>query len=289
MCRVFWSKQRPDGHADPDEDFLMRAVVWTIAGTDPAGAAGVLADLAVFDDFGLHGCAVITAVVAQNSRAVSRIQHISAPALRSQLECLAEDFPPRCIKTGMLGRATSVKALADFLKKCEAFLVCDPVMIASSGGVLLDAAGRAALKRTLLPRVDLLTPNIPEAEMLLGHPVESLPGAAEEIMALGARSVLIKGGHAAGDECRDYWTDGNDSCWLSAPRIADKKFRGTGCALSSAIVAGIANGLPAAEAARRAKEYVTEAMKRSTVCVQGKWILARHLGSSLMPASSRES
>ncbi|MGD9873712.1 MAG: bifunctional hydroxymethylpyrimidine kinase/phosphomethylpyrimidine kinase [Kiritimatiellia bacterium] len=267
----------------------MRPVAWTVAGTDPAGAAGVFADLATFEDFGAHGCAVITAVLAQNSKSVSRIQFVPPAMLRAQMESLAQDYPPLCIKTGMLGRAAAVREVSAFLKKSEAFVVCDPVMVSSSGGVLLDEAGRRALKKYLFPRVDLLTPNIPEAEFLMGHAVSDFSGAAAEIMAMGVKSVLIKGGHASGAECRDYWTDGKDSLWLSAPRIADKEFRGTGCVLSSAIAAGIAQGRPVKEAVAEAKKYVTEAMRRSIVCAQGKWILAHHLGSSRMPDSSRES
>ncbi|HPA78440.1 MAG TPA: bifunctional hydroxymethylpyrimidine kinase/phosphomethylpyrimidine kinase [Kiritimatiellia bacterium] len=252
----------------------MRPVVWTIAGTDPSGAAGVFADLSVLADFDVHGCGVVTAVVAQNNSAVSRIQQVSPAVLRAQMTSLTEGFPPQAVKIGMLGRAASVRAVAEFLKTVRVFTACDPVMISSSGGELLDGPGRTALKRHLLPLVDLLTPNIPEAQMLVGHPVDDFPSAAAEILALGAKSVLIKGGHASGEESRDYWTDGSDSAWFSAPRITGREFRGTGCALSSAIAAGIAQGLPLNTAVAEAKNYVTEAMKRSATCVQGKWILA---------------
>ena len=258
----------------------MRPVVWTIAGTDPSGAAGVFADLSVLADFDVHGCAVVTAVVAQNNSAVSRIQQIPPAVLREQMTSLTQDFPPQAVKIGMLGRAAAVRAVAEFLKTVRVFTVCDPVMISSSGGELLDGPGRAALKRHLLPLVDLLTPNIPEAQMLVGHPVDDLPATAAELLALGAKSVLLKGVHASGDECRDYWTDGKDSAWFSAPRIAGRAFRGTGCALSSAIAAGIAKGLPLRTALAGAKHYVTEAMKSSTVYVQGKWLLRYFNGSS---------
>ncbi|MDD3603851.1 MAG: bifunctional hydroxymethylpyrimidine kinase/phosphomethylpyrimidine kinase [Kiritimatiellae bacterium] len=269
----------------------MRPVVWTIAGTDPAGAAGVFADLFVLADFEVQGCAVISAVVAQNSKAVSRIQRISPAVLRAQMASLEEDYPPQAVKIGMLGSASSVRAVAHFLKTARMFSVCDPVMISSSGGELLDGPGRSALKKHLLPLLDLLTPNIPEAEMLTGHPVDDFPSAAAEILALGAKSVLIKGGHASEEESRDYWTDGKDSAWFAAPRIAGREFRGTGCALSSAIAAAVARGRPLKTAVAEAKQYVTEAMKRSEVCVQGKWILATgssgpYCGRSRMPDSS---
>lgn len=243
-------------------------VVWTIAGSDPGGGAGIQVDLKVMNAFGVHGCSVITALTAQNTRGVHSSESVSETMLRAQLHTLAEDLTPVAIKTGMLGSAANCRILAEFLENLlkpnayslRPFLICDPVLKSTSGADLLDPAALDILIHGIFPKVGILTPNLPEAVKLIGH-FKTEEEAAERLLERGVGSVLIKGGHADGGECRDYWTDGHRSLWLSSPRIETSATHGTGCILSSAIASAIALGQDIPDAVATAKTFLNQCLK----------------------------
>lgn len=240
-------------------------IAWTVAGSDSGGGAGIQVDLKVMSAFGVHGCSVITALTAQNSCGVQALEPVSGAMLRAQFQALEADLPPVVIKTGMLGRAKTCDILADFLESRRTdqapFLVCDPVLKSTSGSDLLDPEALDILIHRIFPKVGVLTPNLPEVGKLIGTDFQTLEVAAERVLALGVQSVLIKGGHAEGAECRDYWTDGKQSLWLSSPRIETKASHGTGCILSSAMASAIALGQEIPEAIITAKTFLNQCLK----------------------------
>ncbi|MEN7973139.1 MAG: bifunctional hydroxymethylpyrimidine kinase/phosphomethylpyrimidine kinase, partial [Verrucomicrobiota bacterium] len=239
-------------------------IAWTIAGSDSGGGAGIQADLKVMAAFGVHGCSAVTAITAQNTLGVQAVEPVSESMLRAQLEALEVDLPAAAIKTGMLGSATACKTIADFLSSLPApfpLLICDPVLKSTSGADLLDPEALDILIHGIFSKVDILTPNLPEAESLIGTSFQNTEEAAEKILEMGVESVLIKGGHAAGAECRDYWTDGRQSMWLSSPRIETSETHGTGCILSSAIASAIALGQEIPEAVITAKTFLNQCLK----------------------------
>lgn len=257
-----------------------RPIAWTIAGTDPTAGAGIQADLKTFHGLGVHGCTVITAVIAQNTQGVQRIEHMPAEIVEAQLKSLADDTAPGAIKIGMLGRAETVSAVARALEGLNAKIVCDPVLASTSGTALLDPAALEAFRRDLLPRVNMLTPNLREAETLLGRSLggaNDLPGAAAELLDLGVRCVLLKGGHADGPLCADYWTNGKQTAWLTCPRIETPHTHGGGCTLSSAIAAAYALGFGGLDAIVIARAYVNQGLRHSGGVGRGRGPLA-HLG-----------
>ncbi len=235
--------------------------VWTISGSDSGGGAGIQADLKVMSAFGVHGCSAITALTAQNTLGVQSAEPVSESMLRAQLDALKTDLPPAAIKTGMLGSALTCKILAEAFQSLDAPIVCDPVLKSTSGTDLLDPEALETLIRDLFPKVTVLTPNLPEAEKLVGGKVDAIEEAAERIGELGVQSVLIKGGHADGSECRDYWTDGKESIWLSSPRIETRHSHGTGCILASAIASALALGQDIPEAVITAKTFLNQCLR----------------------------
>jgi len=237
------------------------SVVWTIAGSDSGGGAGIQADLKVMSAFGVHGCSVITALTAQNSCGVQALEPVSEAMLRAQLQALEADLSPAAIKTGMLGNASTCQALAEIFQSMEIPVVCDPVLKSTSGTDLLDPAALDILIHGIFPKVGVLTPNLPEVEKLVGTDFKHVEAAAERVLELGVKSVLIKGGHAEGGECRDYWTDGTQSLWLSSPRIETRATHGTGCILSSAIASAIALGQEIPDAIITAKTFLNQCLK----------------------------
>lgn len=241
-----------------------KPVAWTVAGSDSGGGAGIQADLKTMNAFGAHGCTVITAVTAQNTRGVIAAEAVSDDLIRAQLRALTEDLPPVAAKTGMLMNAAIVKIVAGHFRIHPTYLVCDPVCVASSGDILLDNDGMAALREILLPMADMLTPNLPEAEALTQWKIrtpEDVRAAARELLSCGARSVLIKGGHCLGDTSRDYWTDGNSAFWYSSPSQNSVNTHGTGCTLSAAITAAVARGYTPAAAIPLGKAYVNQGIR----------------------------
>jgi hydroxymethylpyrimidine kinase / phosphomethylpyrimidine kinase / thiamine-phosphate diphosphorylase len=257
-------------------------VVWTIAGSDSGGGAGIQADLHTFHDFAVHGCSVITAVTSQNSMMLDQTTKIDRQSIASQINVLDVDLPAQAIKLGMLSDGETVELVAEYLQGYSGFVVCDPVMAASRGGELLSYSALDALKTQLLPHIDLLTPNVPEASVLTGIDIstsEDVVRAAEHLLALGARSVLLTGGHWSSHNGMrlDYWTDGNQSFWLAGEDIPSQNSHGSGCTLSSAVAAMMALGYVLADAMVVAKAYVTAGIRDAVQVGQGPGPVA-HVG-----------
>jgi len=236
----------------------------TIAGSDSGGGAGIQADLKTFSAFRVFGMSVITAVTAQNSVGVQGVENLPAAFVAQQLRSVLEDFGTDAAKCGMLSTASIIDAVADTLaaRRIEK-LVVDPVMVAKSGDPLLQADARAALADRILPLALVVTPNLPEAEVLAGMRVvepEDMEEAARRIHAMGPRYVLVKGGHLKGDATDLLW-NGRDFTRFSTPRIDSTNTHGTGCTFSAAIAAGLARGQALGDSIRSAKAYVTRAIR----------------------------
>jgi hydroxymethylpyrimidine/phosphomethylpyrimidine kinase len=240
-------------------------VVLTIAGSDSGGGAGIQADLRTFAAHGVHGTSAITAVTAQNSVAVLDWVALEPRMVVAQIDAVASDMKVSAAKTGMLATAAIVRAVAEAASRLRLpLLVVDPVMVAKSGDRLLDADAESAY-RQLIPLATVLTPNLPETEALLGRPVRTLSDmqdAARALHALGPRAVVVKGGHLEGDAV-DVFFDGSILEDLPAPRIATANTHGTGCTYSAAIAARLGLGDSVLDAVRGAKNYLTEAIRRS--------------------------
>jgi hydroxymethylpyrimidine/phosphomethylpyrimidine kinase len=244
----------------------MIPIALTIAGSDPGGGAGIQADLKVFHQLGVFGTSAVTLITVQNSTRMSRVELLDPRLVSEQIDAVLEDFPPQAAKTGALGNAAIVASIASRSFPCP--LVVDPVMRGKHGAPLLDSAAGEALRDFLLPKATLLTPNIEEAALLAGVPVadaDQMRHAAARITELGARSVLIKGGHLEGPEFRHETLDilYHDGVFteLRAPRLDTRHTHGTGCAYSAAITAYLARGLGMPEAVRRAHRFVHEAIR----------------------------
>jgi hydroxymethylpyrimidine/phosphomethylpyrimidine kinase len=256
----------------------MPPVALTIAGSDPSGGAGIQADLKTFHQFGVYGEAVITLLTVQNSVRVSRVEVMPADLVEQQLAAVLEDIPPQAAKTGALGSTEVVRAIARAAAEFQFPLVVDPVTVSKHGHPLLPEAAVHALRLELLPHATLLTPNIPEAEALTSIPIrspEDMRRAACRLCEMGARAVLIKGGHLEGDAL-DLLFDG--SLWreFPAPRIATRHTHGTGCTYSAAIVAGLARGLALAEAVGKAKQFIHEAIQTNPGLGRGSGPINHH-------------
>ena len=239
------------------------AIALTIAGSDSGGGAGIQADLKTFSALGVYGASALTAVTAQNTRAVTRIEGVSPAMIRAQITAVLDDLDVAAVKIGMLGTAEATEAVADALDGCAAPIVLDPVMIAKSGDRLIDVPAIAAMIDRLLPMATVLTPNLPEAARLLDRMVaqDATETAAqgEALRAMGPAWVLMKGGHAEGDTLTDLLT-GPEPRRFAAPRIATRNTHGTGCTLSAAIAAGLAQGLSVPEAVARAHGWLHQAI-----------------------------
>ncbi len=276
-------------------------IALTIAGSDSGGGAGIQADLKTFAAFGVYAASVVTALTAQNTRGVRAI-HTPPPGIVSaQIDAVLEDFAVTAIKIGMLGSAEISGVVAErfttlsfqatggkpllprgeggsigrlqegpsrdgLRRRMRAFLIYDPVMIASSGDALSGAGFVEAIRCTLLPLVDCLTPNLAEAAALLAEPIAKseadMARQGAELLKLGPRAVLMKGGHLKGEEAVDLLVTANKILRFAAPRLASKNLHGTGCTLSSAIAANIVLGAPLPEAVAAAKAFVRQAIER---------------------------
>ncbi|MTH66437.1 bifunctional hydroxymethylpyrimidine kinase/phosphomethylpyrimidine kinase [Paracoccus shanxieyensis] len=238
-------------------------IALTIAGSDSGGGAGIQADLKAFSALQVYGASVITAITAQNTRAVTAVQPLSPDMVVAQMDAVFDDLDVGAIKIGMLGGSDVITAVAARLKGTSIPIVLDPVMVAKSGDALLPDDAVDALRDHLLPLATILTPNLPEAARLLGtHPAETprqMTGQAVALRALGPTHVLMKGGHAAGDICVDLLV-GPQPLTLTAPRHGTKNTHGTGCSLSAAIAAGLAAGLPVPQAISRAHGWLQGAI-----------------------------
>jgi hydroxymethylpyrimidine/phosphomethylpyrimidine kinase len=240
----------------------------TIAGSDSGGGAGIQADLKTFAAFGVYGASVITALTAQNTKGVTGIHDVPADFITAQIDAVFSDLKVGAVKIGMLSQPAVIAAVAAGLDRHQQTnVVLDPVMVAASGDRLLAPEAVDVLRRNLIPRALVITPNLPEAAALL----DAKPAAneaemrdqAERLLALGCRAVLVKGGHGRGAESIDIFFDGEVELRLPAPRMDTRNTHGTGCTLSSAIAAGLARGLHLVEAVAEAKAYVTLAISAS--------------------------
>jgi len=240
--------------------------VLTIAGSDSSGGAGIQADLKSFSANGVFGMSVITAVTAQNTQGVFAVQDIDVDVIEKQIAAIFDDIAVDGVKIGMVSRSETIQAVAAGLTKYQAVnIVVDPVMISKSGYYLLKPDAVEALISCLLPLATIVTPNIPEAEEIAGIGIKSLQDmekAAQIIHKLGPRYVLLKGGHRD-DDATDILFDGHKIQYFTSPRFATKNTHGTGCTLSAAIAANLAQGYDADEAIARAKDYITTAIEHS--------------------------
>ncbi len=244
---------------------MTTAIAVTIAGSDSSGGAGIQADLKTFGALGVYGASVIAALTAQNTQRVTAIHDVPADFIAAQIDAVFSDLAVDAVKIGMLSRTAAIEAVAEGLDRHKAKnIVLDPVMVATSGDRLLASDAVAALKRALIPRALIITPNLPEAAALLERAIATTEAQMEEqaraLLDFGARAVLIKGGHGDSVEAVDLLVDARHVIRLAATRIATRNTHGTGCTLSSAIAAGLAKGLGLADAVRAAKDYVTAAI-----------------------------
>lgn len=238
----------------------------TIAGSDSGGGAGIQADLKTFSALGVYGTSAITAITAQNTVGVFGVEAIAPALVAAQIKVVLEDIDIGAVKIGMLASVEVIEAVADALEGYTGPIVLDPVMIAKSGDALLANDAVSALRENLLPRATVLTPNIPEAACLLAQSEELSPNGLQrqgrELLALGPKAVLMKGGHGAGDICTDWLINGAEIA-LKADRIETRNTHGTGCTLSSAIAAGLARGQPVDTAVRAAHGWLHQAILRA--------------------------
>lgn len=252
-------------------------VALTVAGSDSGGGAGMQADLKVFASVGVHGTSAITCITAQNPCEVRAVQPVKTEMVAAQIEALFAELPPDAIKTGMLFSDPIIRVVAELLKgrtarsasaksSLRSPLVVDPVMVATSGAVLLKPGAIRSLTRLLLPLADLVTPNLDEAEILIGRKipdVESLRMAGREIFEKFGCAALVKGGHLKGNEAVDFYFDGEVELMLTAPFVKGVSTHGTGCTYSAAITGHLAHGYPLDHAVELSKGVVTDAIASS--------------------------
>ena len=239
-------------------------IALTIAGSDSGGGAGIQADLKTFAALGVYGASALTAVTAQNTVGVSAVHEVPAAVIAAQIDAVMSDIGADAVKTGMLSSPDIVSVVAESIRRHGiGRLVVDPVMVAKSGDRLLRQEAIATICAELLPLAAVVTPNIPEAEDLTGRPIASdgdMRAAAVAIAAMGARSVVVKGGHRDGPAVDVLYEDG-EFREFAAARIASGNTHGTGCTFASAVAAGLAQGLDTAGAVGQAKEFVTAAIR----------------------------
>lgn len=254
-----------NGHGAPP-------ILLTIAGFDPSCAAGTAADLKTFAAHGCYGIAAITSLTVQNTEGVEAVHNTPSAELRAQLEALAKDCDIAAVKIGMLGNRGNAGAAAEFLDANKfAHVVLDPVIKSSSGAELLDAAGMKFVATELLKRVSVITPNVPEAELLTGLTIKEpadMEAAARKLVEMGAHAVIVKGGHM--ERAVDILLEGGEITHLAADKVKVENTHGTGCAFSSALAAQLASGRSLFEAAALAKTYVTKAIEKGYAIGRGR-------------------
>lgn len=242
--------------------------VLTIAGSDPSGGAGIQADLKTFSALGAYGMAALTALTAQNTRGVIGVELIDPEFVAEQIDAVFADIRVDAVKIGMIGSAASAARVADCLERLQPeLIVLDPVMVAKSGDRLVDDHAVEVMRERLMPRATLITPNLGEAGVLLGQAPpateDDMPAAAQALVAAGASSVLLKGGHLSGSTSRDLFVDGTQTIWLAGQRVQTGNSHGTGCTLASA-VAALGPVAPSLEsAARAAKAFLTASLEQA--------------------------
>lgn len=241
----------------------------TIAGTDPSGGAGIQADIKTFSALGTYATSVITAVIAQNTCGVRAVTPVAAEMVRAQIDAVCEDIAIDAVKIGMIGDIDLARTVRDALQSYRPrWVVLDPVMVAKSGDILVDDEGIAAVREILVPSADLITPNLPEAAVLLDRPTPhnrtAMEALAGPLRDLGAGATLLKGGHLPGRECPDLLITAGDAIWLEGSRVDTANLHGTGCTLSSAIAARLAHGDALPDAVATAKAWLEAALTASS-------------------------
>jgi len=248
-------------------------IALTIAGSDSGGGAGIQADLKTFHQFGVFGTSVVTAVTAQNTVGVRAWEAVAVQLVTSQLDAVADDLPPVAVKSGMVGSAAIVAAIADGItRRALPNYVLDPVMVATSGDRLLDADAERLIAQRLVPLATLVTPNLDEAEVLTAETVrtpDEMERAGRALVRLGAKAVLVKGGHLAGDEIVDVLVADGIARRFTRPRLETTSTHGTGCTLSAAVAAGLALDRPLERAVRDALDFVGRAMAAAPALGRG--------------------
>ena len=248
----------------------------TIAGSDSGGGAGIQADLKTFSALGCFGISAITAITAQNTVGVADIHPVPSEMIKQQIKAVLEDIGSDAVKIGMLHSSEVIKAVAEMLEKYEVKnIVIDPVMVATSGDVLLQDSAIESLKKILLPMADIITPNIPEAEIILGIKLETqadLPSAVKKLAEMGCKAVMLKAGHLKEELLVDYFYDSTTDELIELPsqRLYTKNTHGTGCTLSSAITSFLARGYSSADAVKEAKDYLIEAISAGSEYTIGR-------------------
>lgn len=245
----------------------------SIAGSDSGGGAGVQADLKVFSAREVYGATVITALTAQNTQEVRAIHTVPSSFIEAQMRAVFDDIKVHAVKIGMLGNSETIETVAKVLSEYKPeHIIVDPVMVAKSGDKLLESSAITAMKETLLPLSTLITPNLPEAHVLLEDEESdieikppfsqaSMPLMAKQLLSIGAKAVLVKGGHLdSGEKSADLYMDSKGFSWFSAERVNTTNTHGTGCSLSSAITAELAKQVPLIDAVKRAKQYIHKAI-----------------------------
>lgn len=240
-------------------------IALTIAGSDSSGGAGIQADLKTFAALGVYGASVISALTSQNTKGVTGIHQVPADFVFAQIDAVFVDLAVAAVKIGMVAQQDVIEVIAASIPRWQPkHVVFDPVMVATSGDRLLVPEAIDALRTLLIPRVDIITPNLPEAAALLDEAVaeseQEIAAQGKRLLGLGCKAILIKGGHGTGPESIDYFVTADRTVALPAPRVATKNTHGTGCTLSSAIAAGLAKGQDMEGAVRTAKAYVSKAI-----------------------------
>jgi len=255
-------------------------VALSIAGSDPSGGAGLQADLKTFHRLGVYGEAVVTLITVQNTRGVTRVEVMAPDLVLEQIHAVCCDIPPHAAKIGALGNSAVVEAVAAAAQSFTFPLVIDPVMISKHGAPLIEEPAQRALTAHLIPRAFLLTPNLEEATVLAGFPVTdiaSMRNAAEKLVSLGAKNVLVKGGHLDADDAVDVlFEPGHGFREFSSPRITTRHTHGTGCTYSAAITAELAKGSALREAIAIGKKFISEAIRTAPGLGSGTGPLNHH-------------
>ena len=246
--------------------------VLIIAGSDSSGGAGIQADIKTCAAFGAYAATAITAVTAQNTVGVQQVEYMPPELVRAQIRSVISDIGADVVKIGMLGTKEIIEVVAEEIEPLDAFIIRDPVAVATSGDALLKDDALSVLKDTLLPLADLVTPNVPEAELLTGlkiKDVDDLTPAGDALLKMNVYAALMKGGHLEGKSVVDVLVSEEGANIMSGPRIHSRHTHGTGCTLASAIAANMALGAPLEEAVMSAREFVYQAIKTAPKLGQG--------------------